>query len=173
MHYQRALEFVPAAGGGPRERFETMLGLVTAFVRAGKRDEAWSVACQAAGLARELHDPELLANAALWAEEVWVAAAEPHRPTIELLEEALEALPAREELAELRARLLASLSVHAYYVDELSASDARTEEAVSIARRLKDRRLLGHALHARRFALRVRPIACELDHLVVQPQTLR
>jgi tetratricopeptide (TPR) repeat protein len=129
-------------------RCDLLLALGDARMKAGDADEARTAFLKAADLAREIHDPDSLATAALGygGRFVWVrAGSDPH--LIPLLEEALLALPPED--SPLRVRVLARLAGALRVEASPEARDRKSEEAVRMARRLGDRPSLAYALVAR------------------------
>jgi DNA-binding SARP family transcriptional activator/tetratricopeptide (TPR) repeat protein len=147
-HYQAALAVRPGPAGADRGTVLAALG--DAHDRAGRRAPARAAFAEAAALARDAGDPELLARAALGhgGMAVVIAAADP--ANVRLLEEALAAEPAGDPAT--RARLLARLSVELYYADPARAREL-SARAVEQAQRSGDAAALAAALNARRVAL--------------------
>jgi DNA-binding CsgD family transcriptional regulator/sugar phosphate isomerase/epimerase len=120
-----------------RRRAEIQLELGTARFRAGRSDAAMAAFRDAATLARELAEPELLAAAAVGFEEACWRPGITDAGSLELLEEASRALGPGD--TELRVKLLAGLSRARAFLGDYPVS-ARTErEAIAMARRLGDR----------------------------------
>jgi tetratricopeptide (TPR) repeat protein len=108
---------------------------------------------EAAGLARVLRDPGLLARAALGHGGTAVVIAAADATAVDLLEEALAALPDGGAGGDaVSARLLARLAIELYYADRARAREL-TAQAVERARRARDPAALAAALNARRVAL--------------------
>ncbi|MGH7856821.1 MAG: hypothetical protein ACREQY_05775, partial [Candidatus Binatia bacterium] len=113
---------------------------------------------QAADAARTAGDAQKLAEAALGLgrqsafDEVFEAPRKPHHPLVQLLEEALAAVPAED--TPLRARLLSRLATAIFWKP---GSDERrrllVREAVEMAERLGDSGALAEALTNKRIAL--------------------
>jgi DNA-binding SARP family transcriptional activator len=133
------------------DRCKTMLALGAAQLRAGDEQAARETFLAAAELARALHDPGALAEAALgYGVQVWLAA-RGDRILIPLLEEALSSLAERD--SAVRAKLMARL---ACAVRDQPFRDRRrtlSKQAVEMARRVGDPRTLGYTLTARCIAL--------------------
>ncbi len=134
-HYERALAAMELAEPDRRRRYTVLMELGDALERIhdiyGARDRYSA----AAGLARELAAPELLAGAALGFAK-WQRYGVIDREAIALLDEALAGLP--PEAGVLRAQTLARL---ANGLDPLEAQERREallEEALAIARGLDD-----------------------------------
>ncbi len=135
---------------GAADRAEILLALGAARDRAGRRPQAQAAFDEAIELARERHDPLLLARAALGRGGVGVLVAATDERVTRPLEQALAALPANERA--LAARLRARLSLEFYYADHDRAA-ALSAHAVSDARRSGDSSALASALNARRVVL--------------------
>ncbi len=158
----RALDHLPDVR--PERRAERLLALGDARARARDRDGARAVLQDAAGIARALENPALLARVALAyppdIEGIEVAPLED--PTqVRLREEALAGLPSAE--SALHARLAAATALSLYWAvgsgdrarDWESTSRRRsdlTAGALESARRLQDDEVLAAALAARLFA---------------------
>jgi DNA-binding SARP family transcriptional activator/tetratricopeptide (TPR) repeat protein len=145
-HLAAALAAGPAAG----ERSELLVALGGAYDRAGQRDAARASFAEAAALARAGGDAALLSSASLGFAGLAVVVAPADPELMRLLEEALEATPARERAT--RARLRARLAVEYYYVDP-AASESLSQQAVADAHASGDSGALAAALNARHVAL--------------------
>ena len=145
--YRRALEALRFAGPDDPGRCRLLLRLGAAQARAGRYREAEMSCLEAAELARKLGSSELLAQAALGYGQRELRGGEVNRRLVELLREALEALPATDP--PLRARLLARLSLELTFSDETEPAGPVSREAVELARRLGDTDSLSGALRAR------------------------
>lgn len=129
-------------------RWDLMLALGEARLRAGDEEDAKATFLEAAEIARRLEDAEALGRAALGygGLVVWSAArGDPH--LIPLLEEALAALPSSD--SALRARLISRLSCAVRDQPDRERGLPLSEEAVAMARRLDDPRTLAYTLDAR------------------------
>lgn len=129
-------------------RGELLLAIGDAEARGGSTLRAREFFLQAAELARSLHQPELLARAALGygGRFVWArASGDPH--IVGLLEGALDALDPKD--SPLRVRLLARLAGVLRDQSTRTSRWAVSEEAVEMARRLGDPATLAYALEAR------------------------
>ena len=144
-HYEAALV---AAGG--RGDPELLLALGRSHDRAGRRAEARAAFLEAAQLARSAGDPGLLAQASLGYGGVAVVIAAADSTAVDLLEEALAALPG--DAPATSARLLAKLSIELYYGDPGRARGLGVR-AVEEARRAGEPAALAAALNAHRVAL--------------------
>lgn len=136
QHYEQALGALDlrSAGAG-RRRCALLIRLGNAQWRCGETSRAQRTFPEAAGLARALRAPELLAEAALGLGGIG-AATGPNPPLIDLLEEALDALP--ESDSPVRARLLARLAIELYHTPFADRRASLSEEAVKMAERLGD-----------------------------------
>jgi tetratricopeptide (TPR) repeat protein len=140
--YEQACASLEVAGADEAARAGAAVALGVARVACGRRDAARADFVRAAGLARRADRADLLARAALGLGggaggfEVELL----DREQIDLLREAIAALPEREQA--LRALTLARLSVAATLIDPEPRRVALAEEAVAAARAAGD----GHAL---------------------------
>jgi DNA-binding CsgD family transcriptional regulator len=151
-HYEMALGALELVGPPDEaQRCRLLLGLGEAQNRAGDTPQARQTFQRAAGLARTLRAPAWLAQAALGFGGPVVTGGLVDRALIDLLEEALTALPPAE--GALRARLMARLAMELYYADAPGRKFALSREAVETARQAGDRAALGFALNARRYAI--------------------
>ena len=154
--YQRAIEVDQKRGSSDWELQATLLiALGDALRRAGEWHQAMETFHQAWGLARKHGARELLGRAAIGYEEAMLATGLP-RPGLEsrsvlLQEEALRALDDADSV--LRATLLASLARAVYFAGATGRAAQLSDEAVAVARRVGDRRVLAYALQSRCFAI--------------------
>ena len=128
----------------PHERAAVMLQLGDACHRAGHADAALDAFSRTAELARSLGDAPLLARAAIGFEEACWRPAIHDAGSIELLEEAVSALPPDD--SELRARALGGLARALDFQGETARSAVVRDEAIAMSRRRGDRRTLGTIL---------------------------
>jgi tetratricopeptide (TPR) repeat protein len=144
-----ALDFAPAAD--PHRRCDLLLLHGEAQNRAGELEAAKETLLRAAALARGLGDPASLARAALafGGYTVSFTGADPRRGA--MLSEALSLLP--EGDSSLRSRLLANLTVVAYWTDGPAEAERLSAAALAMARRLNDEVALGWSLRARHAAI--------------------
>jgi DNA-binding SARP family transcriptional activator/tetratricopeptide (TPR) repeat protein len=151
-HADAAAHLAAALAAGPpaRDRRELLVARGHAHDRAGERDAARASFAEAAALARAAGDAALLSRASLGFAGLAVVVAAPDPELMRLLEEALEATPAKE--LGTRARLRARLAVECYYADPAGA-ESLSEQAVSDAHASGDPGALAAALNARRVAL--------------------
>jgi DNA-binding SARP family transcriptional activator/tetratricopeptide (TPR) repeat protein len=154
-HLTRALEVAEKSGDVDQSALcDALIALAEAQNRAGDEAQANANFARAASLARSIGDPERLAVTALRAGPVsYLGVVNAHDEQIELLEEALAALPADD--SHLRARVTAQLALIIVALTGVPAAgvleraQALSSEAVAMARRLGDRLALGYALRAR------------------------
>lgn len=140
MHAARIL----AEQGRHKERCELLLSSGRGLWRAGEADEARKVYATAADLARELGEPELLAQAALGFGRRDYTPGETDERHIALLEEALERLGPQD--SGWRARCIAALADALHFRASPEEVQALSREAVAMARRLGDEGALVWAL---------------------------
>ena len=163
-HYTQALHLLPLLeDGGGDWRWALLLRLGDVQWWAGDGEQAGRSFEQAAAVAGRLGAAESLARAALG----YVTGIAPVRrlglgwlvltgwiggrtTAIRLLEQALAALP--ETDSPLRAQALARLATELYPSDQTERRTALGEEAVAMARRLGDPKVLLVALHGRHWA---------------------
>ncbi|MFI8229168.1 AAA family ATPase [Streptomyces sp. NPDC085900] len=144
----------PAAPGSPdrAELVEMLLGLGAARLGAGEREAARGALLRAAGTARELGRPDLLARAALGlgTGPVGFEVDLEDRRQVDLLTEARAALTAESAapFTALRAAVTARLSLAAGLVESAGRRLALAEEAVRTAREAGDPATLAAALAA-------------------------
>ena len=144
-HYETLLAVVDPAA--PR-RFELALGHADALLAAGDHAAGRTAYLNAADLARAAGDPARLARAALgfsaglsgFEVRLWDQA------QLDLLDEALAALPVAD--TDLRADLLARLSVAVSFTDRAADSRALAETALDMARRACSDLTIARALAA-------------------------
>lgn len=144
-HYDAALALAeqdPEAT--ERERFDLLLGRAQACRWSGRLVELVEATDRAVLIGHRLQDPELVdrATAALLSGAIW-----PPRPygTVEekivgAVRDALDALPAGD--SGLRCRLMLALAGELYYRPSFAEQQALADEAVAMARRLGEDRLL-------------------------------
>ena len=154
-HLSRALEVAEKYGDADQSTLcDVLIALAEAQNRAGDEAQANANFARAAWLARSIGDPDCLAITALRAGPVsYLGIVNAHNEQIELLEEALSALPAAD--SHLRARVNAQLAVIVVALTGVPApgvlerAQELSSEAVAMARRLGDPLALGYALRAR------------------------
>jgi tetratricopeptide (TPR) repeat protein len=154
------------------QRAAILIELATAELGCGERSKARGTIAEAVRLARDLHDSELLANAALSLApdslSIEVGVFDPD--LVSLLEEALRSISKEQTVlrAQLKARLsLALVWTHQETRREILSSEALVEaersgqvEAISLALLARHRCLWGPGLLAERLGVTKR--ACEL-----------
>ncbi|HEY1537805.1 MAG TPA: AAA family ATPase [Solirubrobacteraceae bacterium] len=150
LHYQRALQaYALQERADVPGRCELLLALGSAQSRAGNARSARDTFLSAAGLARRLEAPELLARAALGygagmgGFELGLV----DDTLIGLLQEAREALGPVD--GPLLAGVLGRAATELYYSDRAAERAALSEAAVAMARRLGDRAAIASSLSAR------------------------
>jgi len=155
-HYERALQALELKDAPDEaQRCELLVALGEAQIRASDPRKAMATCEQAAGIARQMGFPELLARAALGFEWARFAAGggvtfgEEFRLGVRLVEEALHSLPGDD--STIRARLLGRLAM-ALWTD-LSRRAPLSEQAVEMARRLGHPATLAETLAERHFAV--------------------
>jgi DNA-binding SARP family transcriptional activator/tetratricopeptide (TPR) repeat protein len=154
-HLTRALEVAETSGDADQSALcDALIALAEAQNQAGDETQANANFARAAALARAIGDPERLALTALRAGPVsYLGIVDAHDEQIELLEEALAALPTDD--SHLRARVTAQLAVIIVALTGVPApgvlerAQRLSSEAVAMARRTGDRLALGYALRSR------------------------
>jgi eukaryotic-like serine/threonine-protein kinase len=155
-HYRRALQlFTEGEAGSAERRCDLLLRLGDCEWRAGDTRAVSARFEEAARLARDLGNAEMLARAALGyvvgLGGFLVTARYEGATGIGLLEEALAALPERDSV--LRVLVLARLSVELWSSHEVERRVALSRAAIEMARRLGDAEALAAALHSSHWAL--------------------
>ncbi|MGE5765178.1 MAG: helix-turn-helix transcriptional regulator [Mycobacterium leprae] len=148
LAFEQAAQWLRTAldlGVAPGDEGQVQLRLGAVLRNRGVWAEALDAYRSAARVARERHDPLLLAEAAIGFEETsWRPGMTAGSGAVELLEEADKAVNAQDSAT--RVRLLAGLArARAHQGDEPAAVAARIG-AVDMARRLGDERTLAYAL---------------------------
>jgi DNA-binding SARP family transcriptional activator/tetratricopeptide (TPR) repeat protein len=150
--YEVALRALDHAPADQERRCTLLIACGNAQTKAGEGNAAHATFREAAGVARALGSPRLLAQAALGYGTAWqMAGGVVDETLVDMLEEALEAV-GREDPA-LRARLLARLAIELSFSDQRERRAELSSEAVDIARRVGDTSGLGFALVARHWSL--------------------
>jgi DNA-binding SARP family transcriptional activator len=144
--YERALAAPGAAGGNA----DVLLALGESRHRAGDGPAAREAFAQAAAVARERGDAELLGRAALGFSGFGVTIINVDEASVALLREALEALPATGALTS---QIVGRLAVETYYATAPGERKALGDLAVELARASSDEGALIDALAARHVAL--------------------
>jgi len=152
-HYERAIGVIDRLGVSDDPlRCQLLLSLGQAHNRAGAVAEGKGAFLHAAALARAQHRPDLLARAALGYGGTLAASPDTDdRHTIELLDEALEALGPEDSAAG--ALALGRRAHWLHHTVEPEGQRRSCEEAIAIARRLDDPATLAAVLQSRYWAL--------------------
>jgi len=148
---ERALIVLRRGGADHAREAEVLCSLGEALQRSGNRDEAAKMLNEAVELAYRVDDPRLLARATLAIGGPGVTILEVDRALVARLKDALAALSDKDE--ELRARLLARLSVELTYDPDATLGESTSLQAVESARRSGAPAALAAALSARHVAL--------------------
>jgi len=149
--YEQALEALAlAAPEAAERRFALLASAGTEYAAAGARDSARARFKSAAGIARGLGRADLLARAALGYRGWGEMGVPPDEFTLDLLEDARDALGDRDPA--LRSRLLSKLTGTAPYMLSMEQRDALAREALELARGSGDPEALRDALSARFWA---------------------
>ncbi|MGZ4306748.1 MAG: ATP-binding protein [Solirubrobacteraceae bacterium] len=148
---EKALIVLRRTGADRAREASLLCSLGEAVQRSGNRDQAIKILNEAVELAQLLDDPRLLARATLAISGPGVTILDVDRALVARLEDALAALRDRDE--ELRARLLARLSVELTYDPDESLRESMSLQAVESARRSGAPAALAAALSARHVAL--------------------
>lgn len=143
-HLGRALEALDLTDTpDPNRRCSLMLRLGRAQIQAGLPEEGRRTLERAAHLADELGDSEKFARAALGIAQT-IEAGVPDHTAADLLERALAATPEGDSVT--RALLTSALAEQQYWFDPQGRSAELHEEAVAMARRLRDDATLARTL---------------------------
>jgi DNA-binding winged helix-turn-helix (wHTH) protein/tetratricopeptide (TPR) repeat protein len=149
--YEQALEALGIAAPEDAERrFELLAAAGVEHAAAGARDSARARYRAAAGIARGLGRPDLLARAAIGYRGFGEMGLPPEPDTLALLEEARDALGDRDPV--LRSRLLSKLTGTAPYMLSMAQREQLSREALALARASGDIGALRDALSARYWA---------------------
>jgi tetratricopeptide (TPR) repeat protein len=140
---ERAHAAVQAVPSATRLRAEVLIALGQAQIQRGAGSVGQALCLEAAALARDQRDAELLARAAL-AFGLEIKAALIDRALIALLEEALAALPAQD--SPLRVQIMARLGAAMQPHHDLRYPIRLAEAAIAAARRIGDPATLLYAL---------------------------
>ncbi|KRC57008.1 MULTISPECIES: BREX system ATP-binding domain-containing protein [unclassified Nocardioides] len=144
------------------QRYELLMQLASARRVAADWAGAAAAVTQAIATAERMGEPELAARASVGSVEgaVWHARTygTVQDDLVAALRRALNNLPAGD--SELRCRAMLCLAVEAYYLAPPAETDALVEEALAIAERIADPRLLVVALQLA-FSARWRPATAE------------
>ncbi len=136
----------------PVRRCDLLLALGAARTRGGDTTGGRAIYLEAAALARQRGLEDHLAAAALGYAGItgYHFSGRRDETLVALLEEAIASLAPGD--SEMRVRLLARLSVALYWSDLDGRRFELSEEAVAMARRLRDPATLALAIHSRRYA---------------------
>ena len=148
---ERALIVLRRTGADRARETAVLCSLGDALQRSGNHDEATTILNEAVELTHRVDDPQLLARATLAIGGLGVTILEVDRALVARLQTALVALGDRDE--ELRARLLARLSVELTYDPDEGLRKSISLKAVESARRSGAPAALAAALSARHVAL--------------------
>jgi DNA-binding CsgD family transcriptional regulator len=143
-HYEQALSLAGMAQTA--ERFELLIALADAHLKAGDREAGRAATEQATTIARTLGDPQRLAQAALIYGGLSWSSGTVDETRIRLFEEAASGLTDGDAL---RARVLAGLVYALYWTGDQTRMSVLSEEALTLARRSGDQAALADALVAR------------------------
>jgi DNA-binding SARP family transcriptional activator len=132
------------ADATPRERYDLLMELVTAYRWAAMWNELTATVEQAITVAAGMGDPVLVAEAAIATTQgaLWQSAAhgEVHHEIVGALRRSLESLPSED--SPLRCRCMLSLANELYYATTYDERRALVDESLAMARRLGDPGLL-------------------------------
>jgi DNA-binding SARP family transcriptional activator len=152
-HFVRALAALELSESADEAtRCDLMLGLGESHSKASEFDQGRAAFQAAAKLARTAGLGEHLALAALGLARGWIEQGTADPAIIELLEEALAALP--EADTALRARLLGRLAMELHFSNEPERCKALARQSVALAQRLGDPSTVAFALNAHHWAQR-------------------
>ncbi len=153
-HFERALQaYGLQEHGDSGRRCDLLLALATAQSRAGDARQARENFLRAAGLARRIRAPELLARAAIGygAGMGGFEFGLVDDTLVGLLAQSREALEPDD--SPLLARVLGRTATELYYSDRAEEREELSEQAVAMARRLGDRATIASTLSARLLTL--------------------
>jgi eukaryotic-like serine/threonine-protein kinase len=180
LQYERALRLMAASKSDNQQRGEVLLQLAEMQQKAGHAAAAQETCRVIADLARTLgqqgareQSTSLLARAALGFTTgfggVAAIGGEENPFIISLLEEALVALG--DDDSVLRARVLSRLAMEIYYSRNIERLMFLSQEAVQVARRVRDTATLAHALYTR-YTVRALPEQVE-ERLALSTEIVR
>ena len=153
-HFTTALRLFEMADDDQTRRCEILLNLGDVRWRAGDTDRAKRTFLEAADIARKLVLDQQFARAALgYGLGPGGFAVTDHADSklIELLRAALDLLPPRD--STLRVRVMARLAVELASVGDPSQPDALSREAVEMAERVGDTKILMLAIYSRQWSM--------------------
>jgi len=137
--YGRAWEAQARARSSSTERCEILLALGHAQIVANENAAGRKSCQEAAAIARQQGDADLLARAAL-AYGAVSTLSQVHQPLVLMLQEALTALPAAD--SPIRARVMARLAAAMQPAEDLQPPIRLAREAIAMARRVAEPRTL-------------------------------
>jgi len=150
FYFELALASTLAGQAPPREAGDLLLELAQAQMLAGQLELGRRTCERAAALARDMNDPSTLARAALeYGRHFLIAQVNPR--LVELLREALQALPERD--GELRALTMARLAAAEQPAKDPHPPMEMARAAVAMARNLGDPRTLLETIRSASSAL--------------------
>jgi class 3 adenylate cyclase len=153
--FERTLQLLELTDpGNETRRYDVQMLLGEAWARVGDMNRAKDVFRDAIVAARKLGDPEKLSHAGLWfGRELEGLGFEMGyvEETANLLEEALEALPAED--SAIRAMIMGRIAVSEYWLGNRNRRESLAREALAMAERVGDTAALASALHGVRYAL--------------------
>ncbi len=152
-HYETALRLFDTLPDVPQRRCDLLLALGDARWRAGKAEAARKTFTEAAAIAHELALHDHYARAALGyggGPGGFSVTDQGDEQLIRMLRAALDALPPRD--SPLRVRVLARLAVELRYTRELQEADQLSAEAVEMAERVGDGKILVLAIYSRQWS---------------------
>jgi class 3 adenylate cyclase len=163
LAYEEAVKYYETALGAlelqetvdEAQRYELLLALGEARMKAGDFPQAMDTFHQSADIARKLRSPEGLARAALGFEDTSWRPGRFGGPAVHLLEEALEALGKEDSV--LRVRVLGGLARALSFAGAPERAEVVGQQAIDMARRLGDPAVLVFALKAQQDSLWGRP----------------
>ncbi len=151
--YETALRLFDALPDVPQRRCDLLLAVGDVRWRAGEAESARRTFTEAAAVAHDLALHDHYARAALGyggGPGGFSVTDQGDEELIRMLRSALDALPPRD--SALRVRVLARLAVELRYARELSEADRLSAEAVEMAERLGDTKILVLAIYSRQWS---------------------
>jgi class 3 adenylate cyclase len=153
-HFKTALELFEMLDDEPNRRCELLLAVGDARWRAGETDRAKATFLEAADLARRLVLDQQFARAALGyglGPGGFAVTDHADAKLVELLKAALDLLPPRDSV--LRVRVMARLAVELANVGDRADPDRLSREAVEMAERVGDTKILQLAIYSRQWSM--------------------
>ena len=151
--FETSLRLFDALPEAPQRRCDLLLALGDARLRAGDSKDARDTFGEAASLARELALNDQYARAALGyggGPGGFSITDRADQRLVAMLNEALEMLPGRD--SALRVRVLARLALELRGTDALEEADQVSAQAVEMAERVGDTKILLLAMHSRQWS---------------------